>query len=136
MNAEVKWIAGNRLEGVSDSRYKTSMDSAPTGATAPTPMEYVLMSLCGCTMMDIVPIVEKMRKKIVKFTVKAEAKRAESHPKKFIEANLAYEIISPDLTEEEFRRAVELSQDKYCSVAAMFTGSGASLTWSVKLSRS
>ncbi len=69
------------------------------------------------------------------FTVELDAKRAEEHPKVFTSATLVYNLVSPDITDAEFRRAVDLSQEKYCSVSAMFKGGGTRLTMVLNLKR-
>jgi putative redox protein len=137
MNALVTWKEGLKLEAKADSPYTVKMDSAPAGATpaAPSPMEYLLMALGGCTMMDVVSILQKMRRTIMSFTVELDAKRAEEHPKVFTSATLVYNLVSPDITDAEFRRAVDLSQEKYCSVSAMFKGGGTRLTMVLNLKR-
>ena len=136
MNAEVTWKQGLQLEATSDSHYTITMDSVPGGpGVAPTPMEFVLMSLCGCTAMDVASILQKMRRTITSFSVKANGTRAETHPKKYIAAEVVYSLVSPDVTEEEFTRAIELSEEKYCSVSAMFKDSGAKMSWRMELKR-
>lgn len=138
MNALVTWKEGLQLEAKADSPYIISMDSAPAGVVpaAPTPMEFLLMALGGCTMMDVVSILQKMRRTIVSFTVELDAKRAEEHPKVFTSATLVYNLISPDVTDAEYRRAVDLSQEKYCSVSAMFKTGGTRLTVVLNLKQS
>jgi len=137
MFAEVKWKEGLQLEAVSDSGYMVIMDSAPAGVTAAaaSPMEYLLMALGGCTMMDVVSILAKMRRTITKFIVRIDAKRADVHPRVFTSAILSYDLVSPDVTDEEYNRAVNLSQEKYCSVSAMFKASGTKLTCVMNLTR-
>ncbi|HET7153190.1 MAG TPA: OsmC family protein [Candidatus Kapabacteria bacterium] len=137
MNALVTWKEGLQLEAKANSPYTVTMDSAPAGVTpnAPSPMEFLLMALGGCTMMDVVSILQKMRKTIVSFTVELDAKRAEEHPKVFTSATLVYNLVSPDVTDIELRRAVDLSQEKYCSVSAMFKIGGAKLSVVLNLKR-
>ena len=85
----------------------------------PSPMEAVQAALAGCTGMDVVSILEKMRKIPEAFRIEVETKRREEHPRIYTEVVLVFYLDGPDLDEPSVARAVQLSQEKYCSVAAM-----------------
>ena len=133
MNASVQWIDGLLFHAVGDTNHGVRMDSAPDGGAASSPMEYVLMALCGCTAMNVVSIIHKMHRTIVQLRESGRPPGGNT-PRKFVAANLTYIMISPDVTENEFRRAVELSEQKYCSVSAMVAGGGVALTSTLELS--
>lgn len=82
-------------------------------------METVLIALAGCTGMDVVGILEKMRAPLEGLTVRVTGERAEIHPKVFTQIHVRYEARGMGLTPAQMNRAVKLSQEKYCSVAAM-----------------
>lgn len=92
--------------------------------SAAKPMEVMLETLGACSYIDIISILTKMRKTIDKFDIIINAERAEEHPKVFTEVNLIYKAYSKDLKLSDLEKAVKLSQDKYCSVSAMFRNSG------------
>jgi putative redox protein len=84
----------------------------------PTPMGLLLMAFGGCTGMDVVSILEKMRIEIEGLEIDVKGERSEEHPKTYRSIELVYRI-SGEVDEEKAKRAVELSMEKYCSVSAM-----------------
>ena len=87
--------------------------------SGPTPMETVLSALTACSGMDVAGILMKMRAPLEGLEITAEAERATEHPKVFTRIHLHYDAWGAGLQEEQVRRAVSLSLDTYCSVAAM-----------------
>ena len=83
--------------------------------------------------MDVLGILRKKRKHIDKFWIDISGERAETHPKVMKNVHLVYNLVSPDAEENDLIRAVELSQDKYCSVSAMFKASGCEVTIETRL---
>lgn len=131
---EVTWKDGMRFEGVTEAGHTVTMDAEQLhgGADAGSrPMELLLVGLGGCTGMDVVSILKKMRKHIKGFRMNINAQRSGEHPKVFTNISLEY-ILEGDMDEKDVQRAVELSQDKFCSVSAML-GKAAKITYSYKL---
>jgi len=87
--------------------------------SATKPLELLLVALGGCTGMDVVPLLEKMRQDVTAFELNVSAERSEEHPKVYVRIDLEYVVTGRGLEEDKVKRAVELSQDKYCSVSAM-----------------
>ena len=85
----------------------------------PRPKLLTLTSLTGCTGMDVISILNKMRVKVESFRVIADAEAASEHPKVFTKIHLIYEFKGKDLPMDKLEKAVTLSQDRYCSVSAM-----------------
>ncbi|MBN2323738.1 MAG: OsmC family protein [Spirochaetes bacterium] len=85
----------------------------------PRPKPLLLAALTGCTGMDVVAILAKMQVKIDGFRITAKADIAEEHPKVYSRIEMLYEFSGTQLPKAKIRRAVELSQDKYCAVSAM-----------------
>jgi putative redox protein len=83
----------------------------------PTPMELLLMSLAGCTGMDVISILHKQRQQVVNYEVKVHGTRAEAHPRVYIEVTVEHIVTGHDLDPQAVRRAIELSSSKYCSVS-------------------
>jgi len=83
------------------------------------PMELLLVSLAGCTGMDVMAILKKMRQNITKFKVSVSAERAPEHPKIYTKINIHYYFEGKNVEKEKVERAIDLSFNKYCSVTAM-----------------
>jgi putative redox protein len=96
-----------------------SVPAAERPGPGPSPMEALLGAVAGCSGMDVVGILGKMRKEITSLRMEVEGARAEEHPRVFTEIHLTYYMDGPAIDAASALRAVELSQDKYCSVAAM-----------------
>jgi putative redox protein len=80
------------------------------------PTELVLSAVAGCTGIDIISILQKMRLEPISFQMDIKGDRAENHPKRFTHIHIHY-ALEGDLPEEKVVRAIELSNDKYCSVS-------------------
>ena len=131
---ELTWKDGMRFEGVPDSGHTITMDSdkAHDGTdTGARPMELLLVGLGGCTGMDVVSILKKMRKHIKNFRLTISAERAAEHPKVYTTIALEY-ILEGDMDEKDVERAIDLSQQKFCSASAML-GKAARITYTYKL---
>ena len=94
------------------------------------PMEAVLACLASCSMVDVVEIIRKMRKSIERFFVEVRGERVDDYPRVFSKIKLTYVVYSRDLKPEELEKAVKLSMEKYCSVAAMLRRGGVEITFS------
>jgi putative redox protein len=119
MNVNVKWIQNFQFVGHSDTGHAVVMDTPESGDTAPTPMEYVLMALCGCTGMDVVSILKKMRKDVRGVSVEADAEKATENPKVFVKIHLKFRVEGKAVDAASVEQAVKLSEEKYCSVGGM-----------------
>lgn len=95
-----------------------SPDNGGLGA-GPTPTENLLLSLAGCTGMDVVSILRKKRIALEDLRIDVSGERATDHPRVFTSIHLQYTLRGAGLSAESARKAVELSLDKYCSVAGM-----------------
>lgn len=82
-----------------------------------TPTELLLSAVGACAAVEIVSMIKKRRKTFVDLKAEISGDRREEHPRGFTDIHLNYTIFSPDLTEEEAERIVELATTKYCSVA-------------------
>ncbi len=87
--------------------------------TGPKPMEMLLHSLAGCTGMDVVSLLKRMRVEFTGLEVNVEADEAPEHPKTYTKVNIEYVITGRDVDRAKVEKAINLSQDKYCSVSAM-----------------
>jgi len=122
MKAEVKWIGDELFIGTSESGHTIVLD-ANSGALAPSPMENLLISLGGCSSVDVVSILEKARQNVKGCKVEITGKRVDTVPKLFSAIHLHFIIEGQDIGAKHVERAVSLSADKYCSVALMLNKS-------------
>lgn len=98
-------------------------------------MKLLLLSVAGCTAYDVVMILQKMREPIEGLEVEIGGERREEHPRIYKKVHIHYKIYG-DVSEEKAKRAIELSQDKYCSASAHIKLSGAELTYSFEIIKS
>ncbi len=120
--ARIVYQGHMQFAATSGSGHTVVMDSAPEVGgqnQGVRPMELVLAALGGCTGMDVVSILNKMRVPYTAFRLDVHGERASEHPKVYEKITLQYVFEGDGGQEEKFVRAVTLSQDKYCSVSAM-----------------
>ena len=125
--ASVKWIGEEKFVATSPSGHSLTLDSDRESNKAPGPMELVLMALGACTATDVVSILEKKRQKLESLEVICSGERAKTPPTVWIKLEILYRLRGP-LDDAAVKHAIQLSEDKYCSVAAMLKKT-ASLTW-------
>jgi putative redox protein len=115
-SAQCSWIEKHRFNGVSDSGHTIVVDGDKTAGNSP--MELVLIGLCGCTGYDVVSILQKKRESFTSLEVCAEAERAKDPPSVYTEIKLIYRV-GGRVSHKAVEDAVRLSKEKYCSVSAM-----------------
>jgi putative redox protein len=86
----------------------------------PRPKPLMLAALAGCTGMDVVSILKKMRVEPDDFNVYVEGDMTEEHPKHFFKMHVVYEFKGKDLPMDKLKKAVSLSEDRYCGVTATY----------------
>jgi putative redox protein len=122
MQVTVTQIKGMHFEGEGNSKIRTQIDSSITAGGSgygSSPMELVLMAIGGCSGMDVTSILEKMRVKYDRFEIYVQGERAAEHPRIFTDIEAVYKFWGNDLPEDKLLRAIQLSMEKYCSVANM-----------------
>jgi putative redox protein len=87
--------------------------------SGPSPKQLVLAGLAGCTGMDVVSLLRKMRVDFKDFEINIEADLTEDHPIVFSEIRMSYLIFGKDVNKDKVKKAIDLSQEKYCGVSAM-----------------
>jgi putative redox protein len=117
ISAKAIWTENERYVAESTSRHAIVMDTAKE-KTANTPMELVLIALCGCTASDVVGILKKKREPFTGLEVSAEGERAEGYPAVYTAIKLKY-VVKGSVSQKAMEDAVRLSKEKYCSVSAM-----------------
>lgn len=125
--ASVKLVDGMQFVGESGTGHAFVMDAAPgVGGknTGMRPMELLLIAIGGCTGMDVASILRKKRQNFTGLTMEVRGKWVDSEktPKYFEGIEVQYIIRGKDIDEKQVQRAIELSEHKYCSVAANLRG--------------
>jgi putative redox protein len=115
-SARTTWVEKHRFNGVSDSDHTIVVDGDKTAGNSP--MELVLIGLCGCTGYDMVSILQKKREPLTSLEVRAEAERASDPPQVYTQIKLTYRV-GGKVSHKAVEDAVRLSEEKYCSVSAM-----------------
>jgi len=120
MKAKATWTDGIRFLGRSESNFGVIMDGSattdPEGPLGPSPMELLLLGLCGCSGIDVVLILKKMRQAVSGCEIEADGERAETNPKFFVKIHQVFTVTGHNLDPEKVEKAVGLAADKYCSV--------------------
>jgi putative redox protein len=135
MKVMVKQIEGCSFIGKAESNHWVPIDSKKEflGSDAAThPMELVLLALGSCSGCDVVSILEKKKVRLTGFEILIDAERSETHPKVFTKIHREFVFFGHDLNPVHLKRAIELSQEKYCPVSAMLKPS-VSLTTSYRI---
>jgi putative redox protein len=117
IEATLNWTDQERFVGSATSRHSIVMDAAKE-KTANSPMELVLLALCGCTASDVVGILRKKREPFTGLEVRAKGDRADGYPAVYTSIHLTY-VVRGQVSQKSMEDAVRLSKEKYCSVSAM-----------------
>ena len=122
MEVKAVWNGKMSFEGSVSSGFKLPMDTSTESGGEDNgfrPMELLLVGLAGCTAMDVISILKKKRQEVTDFEVRVHGERATEHPKIFTDIHLEYVVTGKSIEREAVERAVELSEEKYCSAQAM-----------------
>ena len=130
MNISVNWVDGMLMVGKSHSGHSITMDGPPEiggDNLGVRPMEMLLLGVAGCTMIDVVTTLKKMRQELTHCETKVNAERADDHPKVFTNIHIQFLIKGNALDSKKVEKAITLSAEKYCSASIML-GKTASIT--------
>jgi putative redox protein len=125
--ASIKWIGEQKFVATSPSGHAITVDSDRNSNKAPGPMEIVLMALGACTATDVVSILAKKRQKLESLEVICSGERATEPPTVWTKLEILYRFRG-QLDDTAVKHAIQLSEDKYCSVAAMLRKTAA-ISW-------
>ena len=126
----MNWVDGLLMVGKSDSGHTITMDGPPESGgenLGVRPMEMLLLGVAGCTMIDVVTTLKKMRQDLSHLETKINAERATDHPKVFTDIHIQFILKGQNLDEKKVDKAITLSAEKYCSASIML-GETATIT--------
>lgn len=125
-SAAVTLDGGMRFRGITGTGHALVLDSSPDVGgedRGPRPMELVLLALAGCTGMDVISILRKMRQHVTGYEVRVQGERAAEHPRVYTTITVEHIVRGHGVAEASVARAVELSSTRYCPVSAMLGAS-------------
>ena len=125
MFVNLSWRGTLAFEAQTESGHQFWLDAKSEAGgqnKGPAPMEVLLVSLAGCTGMDVASILKKKRVDVHRMSVRVDGQRASEHPKYFTKIDVQFDIEGKNIREQDVERAIELSKDKYCSVSVMLKG--------------
>lgn len=116
--ATVRYAGDELFVGTSPSGVSVAIDVKRDRKSAPTPMEMLLISVAACTAADVASIMGKKRQDVREYLVEVTGARDEEHPRKFTAFHVHHIVRGRNVSEQALSHAIELSDQKYCSVAA------------------
>ena len=116
--AVVQYAGDEFFIGTTPSGHAQAIDTKTDRKAAPTPLEMLLVSVAACTAADVVSILEKKRQKITDYRVEIQGERRAEYPQAFVKFHITHIVYGRAVSEQAVRQAIELSDTKYCSVAA------------------
>jgi putative redox protein len=117
-----KWLEDMSFESEIDG-HKIIIDAKPEVGgkdRGPRPKQMMLAALGGCTSMDVISMLKKMRVDVKSLNVIVEGELSEEHPKRFLKMHVIYEVEGENLPMDKIQKAVNLSEEKYCGVSAVY----------------
>jgi putative redox protein len=121
-NSDAKAVvhsAGDELfVAITPSGHAQVLETNHERASAATPVELLLIALGGCTAVDVVSILKKKRERVTRYHVEVRGTRREEHPRAFTRMEVRHVVRGHNVSEKAVASAIELSETKYCSVAA------------------
>jgi len=126
-SANVRWVEGKRFIGTDSTNHSVVL-STPDEGIGMKPSDLLLVALCGCTAVDVVDFLKKKRIELTKLEIQASAEQEGDPPWTFRKIHLKYILAGKNLTTKDAEQVIQLSEEKYCSVAATIRGK-AQITW-------
>ena len=120
-SATVKWIGGKKFVGIDSTKHSVVL-STPDEGVGMKPSELLLVALASCTAVDVVEILHKKRLGLEALEISAEAEQEIDPPWTFRKIHLIYRLKGEKLNDRDVAQAIELSEEKYCSVASTLRG--------------
>jgi len=125
--ATVKWIEGKQFIGVDSTNHSVVL-STPSEGIGIKPSDLLLIAVASCSAVDVVEILEKKRMTLTHLEISSSGEQDQDPPWTFRKIRMHYKIGGKDLTEKAVAQAIQLSEEKYCSVAATIRGTAEIIT--------
>lgn len=118
--ATVHYAGKDLFVGITPSGHAVAIDSSHKRSTAPTPIELLLIALGSCTAVDVITILQKKREEVRDYKVEVRGERREEYPRSYKRMQVHHIVTGKNISPKSVAQAIELSETKYCSVAATF----------------
>src|ERR1700752_4553925 len=126
--ATIQFAGDDVFVGVSPSGHAQVVETNSTRNSAATPMELLLLALGACSGVDVISILKKKRQPVTDYRIEVSGERREDHPRAYTKMFVKHIVRGRGVSEQAVAGAVELSDSKYCSVAATLRGSAEIVT--------
>lgn len=132
--AIITWQGENlQFRGSLGSGYEFDVSGQASAENGGSAMEFLLAGVAGCTAMDVVHVLRKMRQPFSGLRVEIRGTRAEDHPKVYTDVEILYVVSGADVDPKAVERAIEVSQETYCSASVMFKRAGTAVKTSYQI---
>ena len=118
MKATVRFVSDDLFLGITPSGHAMPLDTDHTRSSAPSPVELLLVALGSCTATDVASILAKKRQHVTSYVVEVSGQRRDEYPRKYTSMKVHHIVTGRSLSPKAVADAIELSETKYCSVAA------------------
>ena len=118
MKATVRFVSDDLFLGITPSGHALPLDTDSTRSSAPSPVELLLVALGSCTATDVASILAKKRQHVTSYVVEVSGQRRDEYPRKYTSMKVHHIVTGRSLSPKAVADAIELSETKYCSVAA------------------
>ena len=116
--ATIQYAGEDLFVGITPSGHAMVLDTKHSRASAATPMELLLVALGSCTAVDVISILQKKREQVKDYRVEVRGERRDEHPRSYKRLEVRHILRGNNISERSVAQAIELSERKYCSVAA------------------
>jgi putative redox protein len=116
--AVIHFTQDDLFVGVTPSNYALTIDTNHERAIAPSPMELLLVALGSCTAVDVISILKKKREQVSAYRIEVRGERRTDHPRSYKRMEVHHVVTGRGISKKAVSQAIELSETKYCSVAA------------------
>ena len=118
--ATVKFVEDDLFVGISPSGHALTLDTNHERSLAASPVELLLVALGSCTAVDVISILKKKRQIVTSYHVEVSGTRRDDYPRSYTKMNVHHVLHGKNINAKAAEQAIELSETKYCSVAATF----------------
>ena len=118
VKAIVQFVSYDLFLGITPSGHALPLDTDSKRSSAPSPVELLLVALVSCTATDVASILAKKRQHVTSYTVEVSGERRDEYPRSYTSMKVHHILTGRSISEKAVAHAIELSETKYCSVAA------------------
>ncbi len=118
MKATVRFVSDDLFLGITPSGHALPLDTDSQRSSAASPVELLLVALGACTATDVASILKKKRQHVTSYTIEVTGERRDDYPRRYTSMNVHHILTGRAISAQAVAHAIELSETKYCSVAA------------------